>query len=239
MATYEHCNACGFVRASNPVWLNEAYSSAIAAADTGLVVRNISIANKLASILYWVLRERGEGKYLDAAGGYGMLARLMRDYGFDFYWADKYCDNLMARGFEYAKHPGKCRAATAMEVMEHLIDPLAFVQQLFDETGIEYLIFSTELYEGTRPPSQDWWYYAFATGQHIGFFQRRTLEMLAQHLGLHFASAGDLHLLSKVKINEAYMSWVTGRWAGKVASAWSKRRLKSKTMLDHRQLLEN
>ena len=43
-AQYEVCNACGFLRAHEPHWLDEAYSSAIAAADTGLVMRNIGIS---------------------------------------------------------------------------------------------------------------------------------------------------------------------------------------------------
>ena len=86
-AQFEVCKNCGFLRAYEPHWLDEAYSRAIAAADTGLVMRNIALACKLAGALYWIVGERGEGRYLDAAGGYGMLTRLMRDLGFDFYWA--------------------------------------------------------------------------------------------------------------------------------------------------------
>ena len=41
--------------------------------------------------------------YLDVDGGYGMLTRLMRDYGFHFYWTDPYCQNILARGFEVEK----------------------------------------------------------------------------------------------------------------------------------------
>ena len=83
-AQYDVCTECEFLRARQPHWLDEAYSSAIAAADTGLVMRNISLASKVASTLYWVFGERGKGQYLDAAGGYGMLTRMMRDLGFDF-----------------------------------------------------------------------------------------------------------------------------------------------------------
>ena len=72
-AQFEVCDACEYLRARDPHWLDEAYSSAIAAADTGLVMRNISLASKVASTLYWVFGERGKGQYLDAAGGYGML----------------------------------------------------------------------------------------------------------------------------------------------------------------------
>ena len=50
-ADYEVCDSCGFLRVDKPHWLDEAYSSAIAAADTGLVMRNISIACKVAAVL--------------------------------------------------------------------------------------------------------------------------------------------------------------------------------------------
>lgn len=114
-------------------------------------MRNVSLASKVAGVLYGVMGERGEGQYLDAAGGYGMLVRLMRDLGFDFYWKDKYCDNLIARGFEYRPDLGPCRAVTAMEVLEHLSDPVAFVEEVLAAAGAQTLLFTTELYEGAPP----------------------------------------------------------------------------------------
>lgn len=53
-ADYEVCDQCGYLRAHDPHWLDEAYSSAIAAADTGLVMRNLAVASKLTGVLYWV-----------------------------------------------------------------------------------------------------------------------------------------------------------------------------------------
>lgn len=232
-ANYEVCNACGFLRAHEPHWLDEAYSSAIAAADTGLVARNISLANKVAGALYWAKGECGEGRYMDAAGGYGMLTRLMRDMGFDFYWADKYCDNLIAPGFEYKPELGACKAVTAMEVLEHLVDPAPFIEETLAAAGAQTLIFTTELYEGTPPHPDDWWYYTFGTGQHIGFFQRRTLETLGARLGLQFASANGLHVLSKTAVDEKLLKMATGRWSSRLSPWWIRRRLGSKVMSDH------
>ncbi len=236
-AQYEVCRGCGFLRAHAPHWLSEAYTSAIAAADTGLVMRNISIACKMAGVLYWLMEERGAGRYLDAAGGYGMLTRLMRDLGFDFYWSDKYCENVLAPGFEYKPDIGPCNAVTAMEVIEHLTDPMEFVGDALAEAKADTLIFTTELYEGQPPAPDAWWYYAFQTGQHIGFFQRRTLEILGRRLNLHFASANGLHVLSKQLINERALKLVTGRVMSKVAPWWVRRRLGSKTMADHQLML--
>lgn len=238
-ADYEVCDACGFLRAHAPYWLDEAYSSAIAAADTGLVMRNISLACKVATVLYWGMNERGEGRYLDAAGGYGMLTRLMRDLGFNFYWQDKYCDNLLVPGFEYKVALGSCRAVTAMEVLEHLTDPVAFIQETLASAGAQTLLFTTELYVGEPPRPEAWWYYAFPTGQHIGFYQRRTLEALGARLGLCLSSANGLHILSKEPVNEQLLKLLTNRWTSRLGPWWIRRRLGSKTMSDHERMLKN
>ena len=237
-ADYEVCDSCGFLRVDKPHWLEEAYSSAIAAADTGLVMRNISIACKVAAVLYWGMNERGAGRYLDAAGGYGMLTRLMRDLGFDFYWKDKYCANLMVPGFAYKESLGNCLAVTAMEVLEHLTDPVEFVKETLAEANAQAIIFTTELYEGQPPHPDAWWYYAFPTGQHIGFYQRRTLEALGARLGLSLSSANGLHILSKVPVNERLLKLLTNRWVSRLGPWWIRRRLGSKTMSDHELMLK-
>lgn len=236
-ADYEVCCSCGFLRVREPHWLGEAYSSAIAAADTGLVMRNLSLGLKVAGVLYWLLKERGQGAYLDAAGGYGMFTRLMRDFGFEFYWSDKYCQNLLARGFEFNEQSKTCRAVTAMEVMEHLVDPLGFVDEVLKNSGSDTLLFTTELYEG-KPPSLDWWYYAFATGQHIGFFTRSSLEVLGRKLGLHFISANGLHILSRQQHSEHCLKWATHPWVARGSSLWIRRRLGAKTMADHQHMMD-
>ncbi len=237
-ANYEVCEVCGFLRAHEPHWLEEAYSSAIAVADTGLVVRNVSFSRKLAVVLYWGIQERGGGRYLDAAGGYGMLTRLMRDMGFDYYWKDKYCANLLVPGFEYKEALGDCRAVTAMEVLEHLTDPVAFVKETLGFAGAQTLLFTTELYEGAPPDPDAWWYYAFPTGQHIAFYQRRTLEALGVRLGLGLSSANGLHMLSSEPVNERLLRVLTHRWAARVGPWWIRRQLGSKTISDHERMLK-
>lgn len=230
---YEVCNTCGYLRTPDPYWLDEAYTSAIAQTDTGLVARNIAIARKLAGVLYWVLNERGNGRYLDAAGGYGMLTRLMRDLGFDFYWNDKHCNNLLALGFDYRQSYGTCRVVTAIEVLEHVTNPVSFIEEIFAYSGADTLLFTTELYEGDPPEPDSWWYYAFSTGQHIGFFQRRTLVAIADRLGLSFTSANGIHVLSKNKVNERLLTIITGRWISRIAPWWIRKHLGSKIMTDH------
>src|ERR1700730_9953432 len=93
---YFHCDERGFTCTEKAYWLEEAYSESLSVTGTGVLQRNWSLASKLACFLYGCMDARGT--YLDVAGGYGILTRMMRDYGFNYYWEDKFSPNLVARG---------------------------------------------------------------------------------------------------------------------------------------------
>lgn len=238
-AHYHVCSHCGYLFASNPYWLDEAYASAIATTDTGLVKRNISISAKLACLLYFGMHERGKGRYVDIAGGYGMLTRMMRDFGFDFYWQDKYCSNLLAQGFEYFNGPSKCDAVTAFEVLEHVTNPVDFIKNALLEANSDTLIFSTLLYEGAPPNPNEWWYYAFQTGQHIGFFQKKTLEIIGKKLNLNFYSANKVHILSRKKISKTLLKISTNDAWSRIFSYLIQFQLGGRTESDQDIILKN
>jgi len=227
---YFYCAGCGFLQSEEPYWLDEAYQSAIAAADTGLVLRNISLSKKLAPLLYFMFGR--EGRYLDFAGGYGMFTRLMRDIGFDYYWTDLYCQNLMARGFEISSEKLPFTAVTAFEVLEHVPDPMEFLAQTLDQASTRTIILSTECFEGA-PPNKDWWYYMFGTGQHVSFCQRRTLRFIGAKLGLNFYTHGSLHMFTDKKISPAIFRFLTHATASKPLSIIPQLALSSKTVPDH------
>jgi len=232
--TYYRCAGCGLLQTETPYWLDEAYKDPIAASDTGLIQRNFSLAAKLSTLLYYCLEPRGT--YLDVAGGYGMLVRLMRDIGFDFFWSDKHCENILARGFESAAAGKGFSALTAFEVLEHVDDPVGFVADLLREHGVRTLILSTQTYAGDLPP-RDWWYYAFETGQHISFYQPRTLATLAGRLGLNFLSANGVHVLTDRPAQFARLKLLTGALAYP-ATIYIRHRLGTRTVSDHLALMQ-
>jgi hypothetical protein len=227
---YFYCNSCGLLQTQEPFWLAEAYTDAIAVADTGLLARNQGLARKLSALLYFCFDKHGQ--YVDTAGGYGVLTRLMRDMGFDFYWHDDYCINLFARGFEAEKATEKICAVTAFEVLEHVQDPLGFVRRCLTQHSTSTIILSTELFTGSPPASSDWWYYTLDTGQHISFYQRRTLDLMAKKLSLHLYSHGNIHLLTDHSINTSAFKLLTSTFSWFVY-AWARGRMESLTFSDH------
>lgn len=231
---YYFCAACGVLQTEEPHWLDEAYANPIALADTGIMERNLFLSQAVSLVLYFLFEPRG--RFLDVAGGYGIFTRMMRDIGFDFRWTDKYCDNLLARGFEANPAEANYSAVTAFEVLEHLADPMAFVSETIERTGADTIIFSTQLFEG-EPPPPSWWYYVFATGQHITFYQRSTLEFIGHRFGMQFYSSGLLHIWTRKKINPLALKVLAHPRIASRLARWPRRALVSKTQTDHEQLL--
>ena len=233
-ATYVWCKACGLLQAESPFWLEEAYALPIATMDTGILQRNLSFATLLGGLLWF--STNGRGTFVDVAGGYGLLVRLMRDRGFDFRWHDRYAKNLVARGFE-AEPGGAHEAITAMEVLEHVTDPLQFLRDNLERWRSRTIVFTTTLYGPGEPPEPDaWWYYAFGAGQHVSFFARRTLAAIAERLGLSLHSRGDVHVLTEREIGPLTFRALTDRRISRVAEAYVRMRMPSRTRQDFQDL---
>ena len=236
LCAYFYCDACGFLQTEEPYWLDEAYKNAIANSDTGLVQRNLLLSKLLSTLLFFQFDTHG--KYLDIAGGYGMLTRLMRDIGYDYYWTDIYCKNILARGFEAATTNSPFTAVTAFEVVEHTPSPLEFIEASLRQSETRTIIFSTELFEGTPPLPESWWYYSFKTGQHVSFYQRSTLQIIGKILGLNCYSNGSIHMLTDKKVNTNTFRILTHPKMGRILSRIPRHRMTSKMMSDHLDIME-
>jgi hypothetical protein len=234
---FHHCGQCGFLCTEEPYWLDEAYKSAIAYSDTGIIARNLRIAQMLSGVLYFALGDYGFGKWLDYGGGHGVLTRLMRDRGFDFYWHDPYAENVFTRGFEH-RTDRVYDGITAIEVLEHMADPVSFVAQALGSTQARTLILTTETYAGPPPAPQSWWYYGLDTGQHIAFFQRRTLKLLAERFGLRCFSAGNVHVFTQRSLRPGALKVACSALAP-LLDGVARMRMKSRTRSDHEKLAQH
>ena len=229
---YYSCPVCGLLQTESPHWLEEAYREPIAAEDTGLMARNIDNSQFLATFL--ALTFSHTAKFLDLAGGYGILTRLLRDKGFNCFTTDPYCPNLFASAFE-PPAPFKAEALFAFEVLEHIHNPLEFIEQQFEKFDCRTLVFSTLTFQTAYPP-KEWWYYAFDTGQHITFYMRRTLEVLAERLCCRYYQVNPgLHVISDTSFPGMTRLALGIKWARRLLSFYArvKMRGKSLTWQDH------
>jgi len=198
LVSYLHCSFCGFLQTEEPYWLNEAFEHAISLWDTGILSRNYYAAKLTAVIIFFLFNSKA--KFLDYGGGYGVLTRLMRDMGFDFYWYDLYASNLFARGFEYVSGPDNIELVTSFESFEHFVNPLDEIEKILAVS--KNVFFSTELLPPKIPQPHDWWYYGLDHGQHLSFYSSRTLAYIAMKYNLNFYSNGtNIHLYSATPIN--------------------------------------
>jgi len=189
---YHRCENCGFVCTEDPYWLSEAYSRPINYCDTGIIARNEQLRDAL--LFLFIRHFKRNARFLDYAGGYGLLTRMMRDCGFDFYWDDPYTENIFAQGFQSHREHIPYDAITCCECFEHFVDPIFEVSKMLKLSS--NIFFTTSLISFTPPAPNQWDYYGFAHGQHVSFYTEKSLKILAEQLGLTFRSSGrSLHFL--------------------------------------------
>ncbi len=198
---YYYCDACGFLQTEEPYWLEESYRESINMSDTGTLARSLHLAEMTSVILYFLFDKNA--RYLDFAGGYGLFTRRMRDIGFDFFWQDKYTQNLISKGFEYREGMGDFELITSFEAFEHFVNPMREIETMLSMS--KNILFTTELLPLPVPRPGDWHYYGLEHGQHISFYSLKTLHSIARKYGLHVHSIGPVHLFTSREIHPLYL----------------------------------
>jgi hypothetical protein len=171
---YYQCSACHSLQSQEPYWLEAAYKHNFAVLDTGAVQRNLTNLGAVAL----VARLYGLKNMLDFGGGDGLLCRLLRDYGFNCYVSDKYANTSYAQGFTEQDFD-KPDIVLAFEVVEHFARPAEDLAALFSPRPALVLL-STELFNGQ---DESWWYLTPETGQHIFFYSRAAMQLIAERYG--------------------------------------------------------
>ena len=227
---YFECPQCDFVQSEEPYWLDESYSNAINEEDTGIMMRNIQSSKIVLATL--LLLGKTMEKVVDYAGGYGVLVRLLRDEGVDAFWYDRYCENLVARGFEFSGETAGL--VTAFEAFEHFVEPIQELDYIFRISP--NILFSTLLIPQPAPPVNQWWYYGFEHGQHIGFFRLKTLNFIAKKYKKKLISDGfSCHVVTDTSMS--CFLWRILRKYSFLTEIIIKKNLKTKTLTDYKYIV--
>jgi len=229
---YFQCSRCEYIQTENPYWLEEAYNSPINVSDTGMIMRNLWFRNVAATTIFFLFDYKG--KFLDYGGGYGVFVRMMRDVGFDFYWQDKYTENLFAQGFEFAETEKlPIDLLTCFEAFEHFVDPLAEFENLLCIS--RNILLSSEFVPEPLPSPSEWWYYGVEHGQHIGFYQKKTFLYLAEKYNLNFyTNSQNIHLLTEKQFLAPTFKLITK--VSKYITPFIQKRMQSLTWKDSKKL---
>jgi hypothetical protein len=169
---YFRCQSCHSLQTEQPYWLEQAYrANNLSHLDTGAVQRNL---HNLAAC--WSIAKLLDLKnVLDFGGGDGLLCRLLRDYELNCFVYDKYASPTYAQGFD-APDFALPDMIVAFEVMEHYADPRRDLEGLF-ATRPKAVLASTGIFNTQGP---DWWYLAPESGQHVFFYSKSALQLIAR-----------------------------------------------------------
>lgn len=169
---YFRCEVCHSLQTERPYWLEQAYqANNLSNLDTGAVQRNL---HNLAAC--WSIARLFHFKnVLDVGGGDGLLCRLLRDYELNCFVHDKYASPTYAQGFDVPDFT-QPDMMVAFEVMEHYAEPRKELEELFARRP-KAVLASTGIFSAQGP---DWWYLAPESGQHVFFYSKPALQLIAR-----------------------------------------------------------
>ena len=198
---YFRCESCHFLQTEEPYWLPEVYDTEFDPLDPWQVWRPLSIGMLTENLILHNFNPQGQ--FLDYGGGKGIFVRVMRDRGFDFYRYDKYHRNLFAPCFDVSERRApqkRFELATCFEVLEHLVNPLEELTELFSLS--DNVFCSTDLQPvGPLDQLQSWHYLGDTGGGHISFFTRESLRFIARKFGSQCYSYGNFHLFTRNRMS--------------------------------------
>ncbi|CAK0750876.1 hypothetical protein CCP3SC5AM1_1740001 [Gammaproteobacteria bacterium] len=204
--TYFKCTNCGSLQTETPYWLKEAYSQKPERFDTGKASRTLTNFFILRR-LFDILGIRASDRCVDFGGGTGLLARLMRDIGYNYYSYDKYGNGEFCDGFSWDQFDRPVRLVTIFECAEHFANPSEEWETIF-ATGVDIIVGTTGIHDGQ---GADWSYLSPESGQHVFFYSTAAFAQLAGKHGRFAYLVGGYFLLSKTPLS-ARVGAELGEW---------------------------
>ena len=186
---YFKCLDCHSLQTETPYWLDEAYkTNNISNIDTGAVQRNL---HNLAAC-YIISKIFKATNVIDIGGGDGLLCRLLRDYTINCYVKDKYATPTYGQGFTQQNFDTP-DLIVGFEVMEHYPNPKYDLDNLFFYNP-RALLLSTMIFTNEQ---QDWWYLSPESGQHVFFYSKKSIGMIATKYKYDLIISGGFILFVK------------------------------------------
>ena len=186
---YYKCENCHSLQTETPYWLHEAYTTNnLSFTDTGAAQRNL---HNLAAcyIISKILKVKN---VIDIGGGDGLLCRLLRDYKINCYVKDKYATPTYGQGFTEQNFDIP-DLIVGFEVLEHYSNPISDLENLFSYRP-RALLLSTAIFTNEN---QEWWYLVPESGQHVFFYSKKAIELIAAKYKYDLVMSGGFILLVK------------------------------------------
>ena len=194
---YAHCGECGFCFApalfqwTPEKFSQEIYNDQYVQVDPDYLEERPQANAKMLQSMFPELP--AHVRHLDYGGGNGLLAKTLREAGWNSTSYDPFVNTEVSIG-----QLGQFDLITVFEVFEHVPDIQGLMANLKGALANNGLIlFSTLLSDGNiRPGQRLGWWYASPRNGHIGLFSRKSLTLLAKNSGFklgHFSEG--LHVL--------------------------------------------
>jgi Methyltransferase domain len=170
---YFHCHTCEALQTEEPYWLDEAYAPINEKFDTGQFIRCLNNAAFLAAITSHF--NYSHELVVDYGCGSGLTGRILRDIGINAYGYDTYAIPRLLMGFQINTLDG-ASIINLCEVAEHFPDPKSSFDHIFS-CKPNLVVVQTGFFD---KPNENWNYLAPEHGQHIFFYNEKTISYLAK-----------------------------------------------------------